>query len=55
MLLTFFTTLGLAAWIVLYSIGAKGFDAFMVTVVIVLVGATVKMVLPYLPGHDRND
>ena len=47
------TTAGLLVWIVLWSLGAKGFDAFMVTVVIALVGATLRMLVPYLPGRRR--
>lgn len=45
------TTFGLVVWIVLWSLGTKGFDAFMLTTVIVLVGATVRMVARYLPGN----
>jgi hypothetical protein len=47
------TTTGLLVWIVLWSLGAKGFDAFMVTAVIVVVGATARMLVPYLPGRRR--
>jgi hypothetical protein len=47
------TTFALAIWIVLWAIGAKGFDAFMISVVIILVGATVRMLSPYVPGR-RN-
>lgn len=45
------TTVGLVLWIVLWSIGAKAIDAFMITTVIVLVGATARMLAPYLPGN----
>ncbi len=48
------TTIGLVVWIVLWAIGAKAFDAFMITVLIVLVAATVRMLLPYLPGNRRS-
>ncbi len=44
------TTAGLVIWIVLWSIGAKGFDSFMITTVIVLIGAALKIVVPKLPG-----
>jgi hypothetical protein len=44
---------GLVAWIVLWALGAKGFDAFMVTTVIILVGATARMLLPHLPGRQE--
>lgn len=45
-------TVGLMAWIVLWALGAKGFDAFMVTTVVILAGATARMLLPHLPGRQ---
>jgi hypothetical protein len=51
MALVLATTAGLVLWIVLWSIGAKAIDAFMITTVIVLVGATARMLAPYLPGN----
>lgn len=47
------TTVGLLIWIVLWSLGTKGFDAFMVTALVVVVGATAQMLVPYLPGRRR--
>ena len=47
------TTFGLILWLVLWAIGAKAFDAFMLTVLIALVGATIRMLAPYLPGNRR--
>lgn len=44
---------GLVAWIVLWSLRVKGFDAFMVTVVVILLGAFVRVLLPYLPGRHE--
>jgi hypothetical protein len=44
-------TAGLITWIVLWALGAKGFDAFMVTAAIVVVGATLRIVTGYLPGR----
>lgn len=43
------TTVGLLIWIVLWSLGEKGFDAFMVTALIMVLGATARMLVPYLP------
>ena len=43
------TTVGLLIWIVLWSFGEKGFDAFMVTALIMVVGATARMLVAYLP------
>ena len=44
-------TFGLIVWIVLWALGAKGFDAFMIATVIILIGATVKILTGYLPGR----
>jgi hypothetical protein len=45
------TTFALAVWIVLWAIGAKGFDAFMISIVIIVIGATVRLLSPYMPGR----
>jgi hypothetical protein len=44
-------TAGLIAWIVLWALGAKGFDAFLIATAIILVGASVKILSGYLPGR----
>jgi hypothetical protein len=44
-------TAGLVVWIVLWALGAKGFDAFMLATAIIVVGATLKIVSGYLPGR----
>jgi hypothetical protein len=44
-------TAGLIAWIVLWALGAKGFDAFLVTAAVIIVGATLRIVTGYLPGR----
>jgi hypothetical protein len=46
------TTFGLIVWIVLWAIGAKALDAFLVTTVILTIGATGKILAPYLPGRE---
>jgi hypothetical protein len=48
------TTVGLIIWLVLWSLGEKAFDAFMITILIAVVAATVRMVAPYLPGNRRS-
>jgi hypothetical protein len=48
------TTAAFLIWIVLWAIGAKGFDAFMVTLLVIIVAATVKIAIGYLPGSDRE-
>jgi hypothetical protein len=47
-------TAGLIVWIVLWALGAKGFDAFMLATLITVIGATVKILSGYLPGR-RGD
>jgi len=44
-------TAGLLVWIVLWSISSKGFDAFLIAVVIILVGASLRILSGYLPGR----
>jgi hypothetical protein len=44
-------TAGLVVWIVLWALGTKGFDAFLLAAVIILVGASVKILSGYLPGR----
>ncbi|MBA3328651.1 MAG: hypothetical protein H0T43_10160 [Solirubrobacterales bacterium] len=45
------TTLGLIIWIVLWSIGANSFDGFMITMLIVVLGAAGRLLVPHLPGR----
>jgi len=53
MALVLATTIGLIVWIVLWALGAKAIDGFLITVVIVLMPATARMLTPRLPG-DRE-
>ena len=46
---------GLVVWVVLWAIGVKSFDAFMLTMVITLGGAIAHIVMPYLPGNRGPD
>jgi hypothetical protein len=55
MLLLLTTTAGLVIWIVLWAIGVKSFDAFLITMLLVLLAATWLLVSPYLPGARRAD
>ena len=48
------TTLGLIVWIVLWSLGTKGIDGFMIATVIILLAVTARMVAPYLPGNSNT-
>jgi hypothetical protein len=45
-------TAGLVVWIVLWAIGVKGFDAFLLAAAIILVGASVKILSGYLPRRS---
>jgi hypothetical protein len=44
------TTFGLVVWLVMWALGIKAFDAFLITVLVVLLGATARIIAPYLPG-----
>jgi hypothetical protein len=41
-------TVGLIAWIVLWALGAKAFDGFLIPVFLTLGAATGRIVLPYV-------
>jgi hypothetical protein len=45
---------GLVVWVVLWAIGAKAFDAFLLTLVMLVVAAGVRLLVPYLPGNRRQ-
>jgi hypothetical protein len=47
-------TAGFIVWIVLWSIGVKSIDAFMITIVVLLLAAGMRIVLPSLPGNQRS-
>jgi hypothetical protein len=44
-------TAGLVIWIVLWALGSKGFDAFMLSAAVILVGASLRILSGYLPGR----
>jgi hypothetical protein len=44
-------TSALVIWIVLWALGIKGFDAFLLAAAIMLVGASLKILSGYLPGR----
>jgi hypothetical protein len=41
-------TVGLVIWIVGWAFGAKAFDSFLITIVLVLVATTMRIVKPYI-------
>lgn len=42
-------TAGLVVWIVLWALGAKGDDAFLLASAIIVVGASLRILSGYLP------
>jgi hypothetical protein len=52
--LIFSVTGALVLWIVLWAIGVKSIDAFLITVLIVLLAAGARIVTPFLPGNQRS-
>jgi hypothetical protein len=45
---------GLALWIVLWGTSLmKSFDAFLIAMFLVLLAATARIIVPYLPGGRR--
>jgi hypothetical protein len=47
-------TAALAVWLAFWALGVKAIDSFMIAAVIMIVAATVKMLLPYVPGSRRR-
>jgi hypothetical protein len=45
------TVAGLSIWIILWALGVKAFDGFMLAMVMVLVAATARIIAPFLPGN----
>jgi hypothetical protein len=45
------TTGALIIWIVLWAIGWKSLDGFLVATMIIILAATVRILQPYLPGR----
>ena len=46
---------GLVLWIVLWALDAKAFDAFMLTVMLLLTAAIGHIVWPMLPGNRTTE
>ena len=46
---------GLVVWIVLWAIDFKSIDAFLITILIVLIAASVRIVSPILPGKREGE
>ena len=54
MAMTLWTTAALVVWIVLWALGSKSFDAFMLTILIVLIGATIHILKQYKPQRSNS-
>jgi VanZ family protein len=54
MSLVVWTTTALVIWLVLWALGAKAFDAAMLAVVIILIGATIEALKKYIPGRSSS-
>jgi hypothetical protein len=48
------TIAALVVWIVLWAIGVKSIDAFLISIAMILLAATARVFSPYLPGN-RDD
>lgn len=53
MLLIVTWTFCLVLWIVLWSIGAKSLDVWMLLILIMSIAAAVHIILPSLPGNRK--
>jgi hypothetical protein len=45
------TTFGLILWIILWAQGIKSFDAFLITVGLIMLAVIGRMLMPLLPGN----
>ena len=52
MLLPTVATFSLSLWIVLWSIGVKTLDGFLLVLLFVLIAAGVKVIQQYIPQRD---
>ena len=50
MALTLWTTAALVLWIVLWSLGVKAFDAFMIPFLMIIIGATLGTLKRHVPN-----
>ncbi len=46
------TTFAFCLWIVLWAVGIKGSDGIILTLLIILIGATLRSVTRFLPGRS---
>jgi hypothetical protein len=41
-------------WVVLWAIGAKSFDAFLITVLMLVTAGAAQLLWPHLPGRGSR-
>jgi hypothetical protein len=46
---------GLVVWLVGWALGVKSFDAFLITVLIMIIAVAVHILAPFLPGNRPED
>ena len=49
------TIAGLVVWIVLWSIGVKSFDAFLITILMIVLAATAHVFAPMFARNDGEE
>ena len=47
------TTAGLVVWVILWGMGVKGFDAFMITLTMIVIAAMGRVVATSRSADDR--
>jgi len=55
MILIVTLVISLVIWVVLWALGAKGIDAFMISILLMITAAAAHIVIPMLPGNRRRD
>lgn len=55
MLLVVSLTASLVLWVILWAIGVKALDGFMLVILIMVSAAAAHIVLPNLPGNKKSD
>jgi hypothetical protein len=48
------TAAGLVIWVILWALGLKAFDAFLLTLVIVLLTQVLRGLMLYMPGRRQR-
>ena len=52
MALTLWTTFALVVWLVLWALGQKALDAFLLAGLIIIIGSTIEILKRYVPGRN---